>query len=91
MGHDRGFSINAGMTPAHMGRTLRVEDGQSLRKTPSMESSVSARSAYKPYDPNTYVDPAFLASSQDLLTDATAVPAPRSKGASRNGKWSLLS
>lgn len=95
VGHDRSLSMHAGATPAHMGRPLssaavREVNDLSLRRQPSVASSMSGSSSirsssYKAYDPNDYVDPAFLASSDDLL--AIPVPAPSSRSSSsRNGK-----
>lgn len=94
LAHDRSLSMNAGATPAHMGRPLsgmsRDQSGSTLRKAPSIASSMSGTSArsssYKAYNPNEYVDPAFLASSEDLTTMPSSPSAARVASSSRSGR-----
>lgn len=86
--HNRSLSMHAGATPANMGRSLlsREDKDATLRKMPSVTSSTSGSarsSSYKAYDPSEYVDPAFLASSEDL---SAPVAASRSRNAARSGK-----
>jgi hypothetical protein len=74
-GHQRSFSLNAGNTPAPSSRPLSTAPPPKLRRVPSdssMESGVSGRSKnsqYERYRPSEYVDPAFLASSEDLTAN----------------------
>jgi len=73
-GHNRSMSMNMGSAPLRSGNalsplsaTLSLGDGLTaqsrLRRQPSVASSVSSsRSAYKTFDPNEMLDPAYLAS-----------------------------
>lgn len=72
--HQRSFSLNnAGSTPAApSSRPLSTAPPPKLRRVPSdgsVDSAVSGmsrNSQYERYRPSEYVDPAFLASSEDL-------------------------
>ncbi|KAI0340767.1 hypothetical protein BDW22DRAFT_1485741 [Trametopsis cervina] len=68
-GQQRGFSLNAGSTPAPSTRPLSTAPPPKLRRIPSdtsFDSAISGHSEYERYKPSEYVDPAFLASSEDL-------------------------
>ncbi|OCH95915.1 hypothetical protein OBBRIDRAFT_883536 [Obba rivulosa] len=72
-GHQRSLSMNAGSTPAAMSRTLAAEapaPAPALRRIPSTGSIASNESRhssnYARYESREFVDPAFLASSEDL-------------------------
>ncbi len=75
-GHTRSLSLNAGNTPAApSNRPLSTAPPPKLRRVPSdasVDSAVSGlsrnsrNSGFDHYRPSEYVDPAFLASSEDL-------------------------
>lgn len=71
-GHTRSLSLNAGSTPAPSTRPLSTAPPPKLRRVPSDASTNSAMSAasrgsaYNRYNPSEYIDPAFLASTEDL-------------------------
>ena len=71
-GHQRSLSLNAGSTPAPSTRPLSTAPPPKLRRVPSNDSidsavsGISRHSQYDHYRPSEYVDPAFLASSEDL-------------------------
>ncbi|OBZ70231.1 hypothetical protein A0H81_09710 [Grifola frondosa] len=89
-GHQRSFSLNAGSTPAMVPRPLSSASRPQLRRVPSsgsVASDMSRRSgSFQHYDPNSYLDAAFLASTDDLSgvqspntmanTRANAAPVP---------------
>lgn len=82
----RSLSLNAGSTPAMVPRPL--SGGSEIRRVPSassMNSDTSRKSGgYQHYDPTGYVDPAFLASSEDL----TSVQSPNTRANTRaNAGW----
>ncbi|KAI0371553.1 hypothetical protein BV20DRAFT_965310 [Pilatotrama ljubarskyi] len=66
--HHRSLSLNAGSTPAMVPRPL--SGASQLRRVPSagsVNSDTSRKSGgFQHYDPNSYVDAAFLASTEDL-------------------------
>ncbi|KAI0677221.1 hypothetical protein C8Q78DRAFT_75262 [Trametes maxima] len=68
--HHRSLSLNAGSTPAMVPRPL--SGASPLRRIPSASSintDTSRKSgAYQHYDPNSYMDVAALASSEDLTS-----------------------
>ncbi|KAI0650409.1 hypothetical protein C8Q79DRAFT_383960 [Trametes meyenii] len=68
--HHRSLSLNAGSTPAMVPRPL--SGASPLRRVPSASSintDTSRKSgAYQHYDPNSYMDVAALASSEDLTS-----------------------
>ncbi|CAL1700180.1 unnamed protein product [Somion occarium] len=67
-GHHRSLSLNAGSTPAMIPRPLSGAHRPKLQRVPSSDSigSATSRNSYSHYEPKDYVDPAFLASSDDL-------------------------
>ncbi|KAK7696176.1 hypothetical protein QCA50_000827 [Cerrena zonata] len=69
-GHHRSLSMNAGSTPATAARPLSNGHRPKLRRVPSAESIMSATSKgeYSHYQPNEYVDAAFLASPDELTS-----------------------
>ncbi|CCL98272.1 uncharacterized protein FIBRA_00266 [Fibroporia radiculosa] len=71
-GHKHSLSMNAGATPAaSYTRPLSGAPLPQLRRVPStgsVSSNASKLSGYGRYNPNGYVDAAFLASSEDLLS-----------------------
>ncbi|KAI0355369.1 hypothetical protein OH77DRAFT_1589842 [Trametes cingulata] len=66
--HHRSLSLNAGSTPAMVPRPL--SGASQLRRVPSassINSDTSRKSGgFQHYDPSSYVDAAFLASTEDL-------------------------
>lgn len=91
-GHYRSLSLNAGSTPAPPSRPLSTAPTHKLRRVPSdtsNESGVSGLSAnakqqYNHYDAHKYVDPAFLASSEDLTANVTSANTVANANA---GRW----
>lgn len=75
-GHQRSLSLNAGLTPAATSRPLSSKGAASeLRRVPSASSvgsEHSRRSGYAHFDPSSYKDVAYLASSEDLRAAAAA-------------------
>lgn len=73
-GHTRSRSMYAGSTPAPPSRPLSTAPAPKLRRVPSDASNDSAvsglsrssRKEYAHYEPQSYVDPAYLASSEEL-------------------------
>ncbi|EMD40418.1 hypothetical protein CERSUDRAFT_70793 [Gelatoporia subvermispora B] len=72
-GHQRSLSMHAGSTPAAMSRTLTPDEpgaAPTLRRVPSAGSIASTDSRlsgnYARYDSKEFLEPAFLASSEDL-------------------------
>ncbi|KAI0751118.1 hypothetical protein C8Q80DRAFT_1230311 [Daedaleopsis nitida] len=67
--HHRSLSMHAGSTPAMIQRPL---SGSQIRRVPSagsVNSETSRKSGmYQPFDSTTYVDPATLASTEDLTS-----------------------
>lgn len=62
--------MNAGSTPAFMNRPLS-SGPPTIRRVPSassMNSETSRKSGYQHYDPSTYVDAAFLSSTENLAS-----------------------
>ncbi|KAI0722329.1 hypothetical protein C8T65DRAFT_565060 [Cerioporus squamosus] len=81
----RSLSLHAGSTPAMVPQPLA--GGSDIRRVPSassMNSETSRKSGFQHYNPNGYVDPAFLASSEDL----TSVQSPHTMANTRaNAAW----
>ena len=71
--HHRSLSLHAGSTPAMFARPL--SGSSQVHRVPSVGSINSETSrksgGFQHYDPNGYVDPAFLASSEDLTSMAS--------------------
>ncbi|TFK90870.1 hypothetical protein K466DRAFT_516387 [Polyporus arcularius HHB13444] len=81
----RSLSLHAGSTPAMVPRPL--SGGSDIRRVPSassMNSETSRKSGFQRYNPTDYVDPAFLASAEDL----TSVQSPNTMANTRaNAAW----
>lgn len=75
-GHQRSLSMNAGMTPGPHARPLsrQMDPSSEVRRAPSAGSMSSlvpdqSRKPVNHYDPSKYADPAWLASSEDLVSN----------------------
>ncbi|KAI0774599.1 hypothetical protein C8Q74DRAFT_1271245 [Fomes fomentarius] len=83
--HQRTLSMHAGSTPAIVSRPL--SGSQQVRRVPSgssMNSENSRKSGYQRYDPSEYMEPALLASSEDL----TSMQSPNTMANTRaNSAW----
>ncbi|KAL4247068.1 hypothetical protein ABKN59_001377 [Abortiporus biennis] len=80
--HQRSLSLNAGMTPVSHPQHLPASTNSppKLRRVPSagsITSNTSRKSGISHFDPNKYVDIAYLASSDDLT--ASMVQSPNTK------------
>lgn len=92
-GHGRSLSLNAGNTPGFTSRTLGNSSQTQLRRVPSNASDGSAasgpslhrKSSYSHYEPNEYIDAAFLASAEDLTTTNVLSPNTAANTRSNSG------
>lgn len=83
--NQRTLNMHAGSTPAIVSRPL--SSSQQVRRVPSgssMNSESSRKSGYQRYDPSEYMEPALLASSEDL----TSMQSPNTLANTRaNSAW----